>query len=147
MVNAINYDRGVIFKEHPANGMKIYMYVDKPGEYLTIHGHVIGQSLADEAGFDVARYGRERLKRERMSQAAALIEAELEKNTVEEEVVHEQGGWKVVSIGLGRHKVQDPDGNTITNVYMPKEQAMLLVGQLAPKAEVKEAEADGGKKK
>ena len=67
----------------------------------------------------------------------SAIDAELalQEERVSEEVVQESNGFKVVSIGLGRHVVKDPDDNVLTSVPVPKEQAMLLLKALVPKSQ------------
>lgn len=123
----INYDDGVIINVHPGTGMDVFMYVDKPGAYLTAHGRDVPEAIAREAGFDVDRLSKEKLRRERKAQAGAIIDKELadDANTVEE-CVDEQNGFRLVSIGLGRHNVKDPDGNILNTSPLPKESALRL---------------------
>lgn len=128
----IDYNRGVMIMTHNASGMNVYMYLDTPGDYLNAFEGPVSEQLAKEAGYDVEKYGKEKIKRIRMAQAKEAIEAELNNADVTNEVVREKNGFKVVDIGLGRHKVEDPDGNTLTAVYLPKEQAFFLLDQLAP---------------
>lgn len=135
----IDYDRGVIIKIHQTSGMDVFMYVDTPGVFLNAFGTEIDPSIAKEAGYDVDRLLREKVKRERMAQAAKLIEQELaleEKEGVRE-VVAERQGFKVIDLGLGRHYVEDPEGNQLTAQPLPLEQAKLLLSKLTPDKEPK----------
>jgi hypothetical protein len=141
----IDYDRGVLIKTHPSMGMDIYMYVDTPGVYLNAFGTEVPMELATASGYDTERFGKEKIKRERMKLAMASIEAELELADKQEkqEVVYSKGDFKVVDIGLGRHFVQDPDGNRLTTQAIPLEQAKVLVDQLVPKVEKEKVNGSG----
>lgn len=129
-VRKIDYDRGVIINNHQASGMDVFMYVDTPGVYLNAHGTEVKESLAQEAGFPVERYARERLRRERMTKAMQAIDAELASIGTVREVIAENKGFKAVHIGLGRHRVEDPDGGMLTDQDLTKEQAELLLEKL-----------------
>jgi hypothetical protein len=148
----INYDRGVIIRQHKRTGMDVFMYVDTPGVFLNAFGTSIDEKLASEAGFDIENLGKERMKRERMKAAMDAIELELAiaDESGKEKVVLENQGFKVIDIGLGRHFVLDPEGNRLTQVALPLEQAKVLVQQLAPapsKAPEKQPEAKPEKAK
>lgn len=128
----IDYDRGVIFKTHPTNGMNVYMYVDTPGKYLNAFGTGVEEKLAAEAGFDIEKYGKLRIKGERMATAMKAIEEELEMVDKVETVVQEQDGFKLIDIGLGRHVLKDPEGNILTTTMLSEEQGKLLLSRLVP---------------
>ncbi len=125
----IDYDRGVIINTHPA-GMDVFMYVDTPGVYLNAHGTEVKEVLAREAGFQVDAFARDRLRRERMAKAMEAINLELETLGPTREIVADNEGFKVIHIGLGRHRVEDPEGNTLTDQDLTKEQAELLLDKL-----------------
>lgn len=135
MPNKINVDRGVLICIHPASGMNVYMYKDDPGVYLNAFGSEISEQIAKEAGYDVARWGKEHIKKARMATAMKAIEKELvlAEDEPTQKVVEEKAGFKLISIGLGRHQVLDPDDNMLTPTAMPKEQAQLLFEALVPK--------------
>lgn len=129
----IDYDRGVMFSQHPTTGMNIYMYMDTPGVYLNVFENPVHESLAKEAGFDVEKYARARIRQERMAQAKNAIEAELagvDPDEVKE--VKSIGGFKIMDIGLGRHNVLDPDGNTLNSIPLTLEVAEKLAERLQP---------------
>lgn len=133
---AIDYDRGVVFQTHPSTGMNVYMYKSEPGKYINAYGSPLSEKIAQEAGFDTVKYGKEKLKRERMAVAMGAIERELE--AVEDakvEPVYELGGFKIMDIGLGRHNVIDPDGNQLNATPLSREIADILVKELNPKTE------------
>lgn len=128
----IDYDRGVIINTHPGSGMDVFMYVDQPGQYLTAHNKEVPDNLAREAGYDVDRLAKERLRMSRKAQASAIIDKELsdEANT-QEECVDVRNGFRLVSIGMGRHNVKDPDGNILNAHPLPKESAETLFNAMA----------------
>lgn len=123
----IDYDRGVIIQTEPGTGMDVFMYVDSPGQFLTAHGNPVPDNIAANAGYDIEKLGKERLRRQRKAEANAIIDKELNNDSeVSEKDVKEFEGWKVVSIGLGRHNVKDPEGNVLNAMPLPKESAMKL---------------------
>lgn len=132
MARKVDYDRGVIIMTHPGSGMDVYMYVDSPGVYLNANELHVPDNLAAAAGYDVERLSKEKLRMERKAKAGALIDKELsdDANTSEEEV-SERNGFKLVSIGLGRHNVKDPDGNQLNAHPLPLESAQKLFVAMA----------------
>lgn len=123
----IDYDRGVIIQTEPGTGMDVFMYIDSPGKFINAHGSAVPDKIAAAAGYDVEKLGKERLRRERKAAANAIIDKELnDDNELDEKDVKEFEGWKVVSIGLGRHNVKDPDGNVLNAMHLPLEGAMRL---------------------
>lgn len=130
-VGNIDYDRGVIINTHKTTGMDVFMYVDDPGKFLNAHSKAVSDELAAEAGFDVEKLGRDRVKKERKEQAVALIDAELaDDKDVKEEVVAESNGYKIITTGLGRHHVVDPDGNRLTNFPVMLDVATKLMNSM-----------------
>lgn len=131
----IDYDRGVIFCNHPQYGMDIYMYVDNPGEYITAHGMAVSEKMAKEAGFDTVKFGKLREKRRLMAIATAKIEADLQSPDIVRDVVKEAKGLAVVHIGHGRFQVEDADHNKLHDGFLPEEVAVKLLDDLAEKIE------------
>ena len=130
----IDYDRGVIFMTHQPTGANVYMYTDTPGVYLNAFAKPVGDDMAREAGFPVEKYAKEKVRRERMAQAMEAIDSELSKVAEDEhQVLSDVKGFKVIDIGLGRHNVQDPDGNVLNSVPLSIEVANKLVERLVPK--------------
>lgn len=144
----IDYDRGVIIQSHHS-GMDVFMYVDTPGVFLTAHGKDVSEQIAAEAGYDVAKLMKERIRRERIDQATKLISKELEdEKDLVENVVEEREGWKLVSTGLGRHNVVDPDGNILNRSPLVLDSAKRLFDGMAPAVVVaSDDEKDKNKKK
>jgi len=128
----IDYDRGVIINVHPGTGMDVFMYVEQPGQFMTAHGTTVPDQIAREAGYDVDKLSKDRLRMERKAQASALIDQELndDASTVEQ-VVKEIGGFSMVSIGLGRFNVKDPDGNKLNANPMAEASAEKLMNAMA----------------
>jgi len=112
----IDYDRGVVIRLIPKLNMEVFMYVSEPGVYLSAHGKELPRSIAEEAGFDVIRLEAQRLHRERMAKASQMIAAELKigDDAGIRTVVEAKDGFKIVSIGRGRHELEDEDGNILT---------------------------------
>lgn len=140
---AIDYDRGVSIREDPKTGVQVFMYKDTPGVYLDVFGHEVSEELAKAASFDVENLSKARQRRERMAAAMAAIAADLPMDT-DLKTVKERDGFKIVEYGMGRHRVEDPDGNTLNTIPLPKEQAFLLLDNLAP--EPKPAAREKGQK-
>ena len=131
---AIDYDRGCHIRIHGPTGMRVFMYVDEPGVFRSVHGSEVDPQLAAEAGFDTERLLREKLKRERLAAAGKAIETEFDGAAVAE-VIAEKHGFKVVHIGLGKHNVLDPEDVKL-NVARPltKEEAKALLAKVAQPA-------------
>lgn len=127
----IDYDRGVIINVH-STGMDVFMYVDAPGKFLTAHGKEVPDAVAKEAGYDVEKLAKERLRLDRKATASALIDKELaDDKNLEEKDLKEKNGFRLVSLGLGRHNVKDPDGNILNALPLPKESASKLFAAMA----------------
>lgn len=121
----INYDRPCIIKMVPDIGMEIFMYKDNPGVYLTAYGSEVPLALAEKAGYDVQRLGKLRQRKLNVETAIALAHKQAEADEVDRNVIADFSGFKVISIGLGRHLVEDRDGNVITpHVHLSKEMAI-----------------------
>lgn len=128
----IDYDEGVLINVHPGTGMDVFMYVNDPGKYLTAHLTTVPDQIAREAGYNVEALAKERLRRERKAQASAIIDKELSNDeTTLEECVNVLNGFKLVSIGMGRHNVKDPDGNILNAHPLTKESAERLLNSMA----------------
>jgi hypothetical protein len=73
---AIGWKEGLAIREHP-RGFRVAMKKKEPGTYFTQLGTEVPEEVAREAGFDVDRYRKDRLRRERVSEAMQAIETEL----------------------------------------------------------------------
>lgn len=138
----IDYNRGVIKRTHPLNGVAIYMYVDTPGDYLNAFGTTVADKLAKEAGFDVDVLSKQKLKRERLAQAREAIEREIDTSDVTREMIVERNGFSVTHIGLGRYVVEDPDGTVMNPTPLSKQIALKLFDDLVPKSATVEDEPE-----
>lgn len=127
----IDVNRGVTMKIHPS-GVRVYMYKDEPGFYLSGQGTPVGEDLAREAGFDVAQLGKKRAIKEKMAEAQARILADMELAQEGRKVLAERQGFQLVDIGYGRHQVLGPDGILLTPQWLPLEQGQQLFEQLVP---------------
>lgn len=145
---AIDIDRGVTLRQivafnDPSNprkfepdinygGMAVYMYKDEPGVYYDVHGKPVVEAIAKKAGFPTDKLAKAKRRRDAVAALEAQFRAELDADDQEEEVVlAEAGGYKVVSLPMGRAKVVDKDtGDSVTPVPMPVEAAKVLLGEL-----------------
>lgn len=104
----------------------------------------MSEEIAREANYDVAKLGKEKLRLERVAAATALINQEFaDDKDIKEDVIAERNGFKLVSLGLGRHNVIDPDGNRLNSHHLSEEVAKKLLVSFAPE----EKEEKGAKKK
>jgi hypothetical protein len=129
---SIDINRGVTLCV-TTDGVEVYMYKDTPGVYLNAYGKPVTEALAARAGFDVEKLGKARRRREMIAQAAQIIDDELDSDSVTAKVAKERDGFRLVNIGLGRHVIEDPDGQRLTPTPVTKEQAERLFDELVPK--------------
>lgn len=132
MARAIDYDRGVLIKKDEKSGIEVFMYLDEPGVFLSQVGRELAPELAAAAGYPVVELLKKREIKIRMAKAEIKIRAELEAAEEGSKIIQEKDGFKVLDIGLGRHRVLGPDNEPLTSEVLTKEQATLLVEQLAP---------------
>lgn len=132
MAMNIDYNRGVLIRSHPALQMDIYMYHDSPGVYLNGYGTEIAEALAAEAGYPVEVYSKEKERRRRVAQATEAIERELNAAAPQRKVVREQGGFRMVDMGLDRFQIEDPNGAVLHKDFLTKALADKLLNSLAP---------------
>lgn len=136
------YLRGCIVKKH-GSGAEVYMIKDEPGYYYNSFGHQVSEQMAKEAGFHVERFQKERAKKERLAQAYAEIENEIEASGGEEVVKEERGGYKIVDIGLGRCVLRGPDGTPVNEEPKPYEEMQVLLNHMvAPEQEATEQDQE-----
>lgn len=126
----IDLNRGVTIRRHASTGVQVFMYKDDPGVFLNAHGTEVDPALAASAGFDIDTLLKEKVKRERQAVAMAAIEAEFSAGPAKSEVVRSVDGFNLVAVGLGRHKVLDPDGEELHSTPLTLEEANLLLDQL-----------------
>ena len=133
MANKVDVNRGVMFMVHQATGMYVYMYIDTPGEYFNVHCSPVTEKMASEAGFEIEKYAKEKLKRERLRAASDAIEAEIAIADKQQQVVVEEcSGFTIVDIGYSRFNVKDPDGNVLNTHPLSREIAVKLLENLVP---------------
>lgn len=139
----IDLDRGVMTKRH-SSGVYVHMYLDQPGVFLNDFGAEVPPEMAAAADFDVERLLKERQKRDRLAEAQAEIEHELSLPVEggKEKVIEARGGYEILDRAMGRAIIRDNEGNDITPVPVPLQEAKVLLSKLAPKKE----ESNGGQK-
>lgn len=140
MPQAIDVNRGVMVKRDTASGMYIYMYIDTPGVYYNGLGREVPEALAASVGYDTATFAREKRKRQMMTEAMGAIEAELElaQSAKTEDILREQGGYKVIGVGTNMaHIAEAETGERITTTPVPVELAMATMDKLVGPAQAK----------
>ncbi len=145
MPHNIDYDRGVIKRTH-GSGAEIFMYKDDPGVFLNAFGAEIDPQMARDAGMNVEKYELAKRKKARMAEAMNLIDAEFQDENSDKVVVSTRGGFTLISLGLGRHILEDPDGNNLTPNQLTLEEGELLFEQMAPKVPEPETSVEVDKK-
>ena len=139
----IDIDRGVSIREHKGTDSKVFMFKEKPGVYLNAHGDEVSETVAREAGFPVEQFRRERLRAEKLADAAALVEAEMASPTAPEaSVVNERGGFKMLDMGFGRYLIETTEGDRVTPKAVGLAVAASLFAKLAPAPVTSGTEAD-----
>src|SRR5271170_101018 len=98
---------GYQIRNHPS-GMAIYMGHRNPGVYLNDHDRPLPESMAAQAGFDVARWRKARAKQEAIAKATELAEAEYDYQDGDT-VVWESGEYRTVQTGEGFFNVEFVD--------------------------------------
>lgn len=133
---AIDRARGCTIRFHPA-GFRIVMYKDTPGVYFNERGEPANEKLAGQAGFDVAVLRKEKLKRERMAQYQAKVEAEFatEQDDVENLLSAPEDGLTVKHIGKGKYAIFDADGERLTKKPLTKAESQNLMDDLKPRGD------------
>lgn len=120
----IDLDRGVSIRTH-RKGFRVCMYKSEPGIFYDANGVEVDVSLAKEAGFDVERLTRERLKMKAIEQAKKKVEAEFMERTEEVTKVLSSAEPVVKHVAFGKYAIFEGD-DRITDL-MTKEQANELL--------------------
>jgi hypothetical protein len=129
----IDLDRGVMAMRQPLTkgGVYVYMYLDEPGTYLNEHGHKVSEAFAADVGFNTAHWRKELTKRERLAEAKAKIEAELDMISEEiENTLKEVGGFRIIALANDMAQVKDPDGTVVNHMPIPVADAEVLLAAL-----------------
>jgi hypothetical protein len=129
----IDLDRGVTIRKHKDSGMYIYMYKDTPGVYLSQHGDVLPDKLAQLVGFDTGRLSKERDKREKMAAFSAKVTKELALAEASDapEVIVTRGDYSVIALPGGRANVVSGSAGKLNQTPLTRDLAMELLGALA----------------
>jgi hypothetical protein len=117
----------------------VFNYKSEPGRFLNEWGQPVTEQLARSAGFDVDAHRRQRMKREKLDEAAAIIEAELATPAAEtHEIISEVGGFALVDLGLNRYAIEF-GGERVTPRAVTLATAQALLKKLAPQPGAGEA--------
>ena len=137
----IDYDApgGVTIRTDGKTGIDVFMYKADPGRYLNVHGRTVAPALAQAAGFDVETDTKKRRIRQQITDYQKRIEAEALLESGTRTVLAERNGFKLVSIGLGRHIIEDPDGERCSN-QLTKEEALIAFDSMVPEGKLDQIE-------
>lgn len=138
----VDLDRGMEIHSHPSTGMDVFMYVDDPGVYLSAHGTPVSEQLAEQAGFDIERFGRERRIKQALAAAHKQIMDDFNANGGGPKIIEEREGFKVVDIGMDRHQVMSPDGKVLNTVPLSLANAKILLEHLVVVDKEEKGEAE-----
>jgi len=108
------------------------MYKDAPGEYVDERGEGMLEKLAEQAGFDSVALRKEKMKRARLVEYQAKVEAEFatEQEDVESLLSVPDAGLAVKHIGKGKYAIIDEVGVRLTKKPLTKEEAETLINDL-----------------
>ena len=144
----LDLNRGVTLRFHPT-GIKIGTYDAAPGVYYLETGDLLEDArLAKEAGFDVERDLRTKLKNERLAKYKAELDAEMQsEEDALASAMSKRGNVDVRHIGGGQYAIFDKSGTRLTRVAMTKADVELLVGPVEadpndPRSESPETPSD-----
>lgn len=142
MINTINpapriidYDRGVLIRQDEKTGVEVYMYIDDPGRYLTVHGNEVALDLARTVGYPVDDHLRERNIKQRLAKYELDLKKEFEVPE-DRKVIKEYRGFKLLELSPDRCQIIAPNGMVMNKGVIPKEDALKLFEEVAP-ADVK----------
>ena len=126
----LDLNRGVRTRFH-ASGMKVCMYVDDPGVYMTEGGQPLDVKFAREAGFDVEKDLRQRAINQRMAEYRRKLEEEARsEEDALAQAASDRSNYRVQHIGAGQYAIFDKGGKRLTRVAMTKADVELLVGPI-----------------
>lgn len=131
MAQALDLNRGVMTKFHPS-GIKVSMYIDDPGTYYADNGQALAEELAAQAGFDIDRNKREKVKLLKMKAYKEQLEREMQsEEDALADAMSKGDNHDVRHIGGGQYAIFDKaTGARITRVAMSKADVELLIGPL-----------------
>lgn len=127
----IDRGRGCTIRFH-GSGFRVVMYKDAPGVYYDERGGEVSEKIAAQAGFDVEALRREKLKRRRLAEYQAQVEAEFstEQEDTERLLSVPSEGLQVKHVGGGRYAILGDDGERLTQKPLSKEEAQILIDDL-----------------
>lgn len=134
MPNMIDVNRGVEIHRDTATGIRVYMYIDKPGEYLNAFAKPVSPEFAKKAGFPVEAQLRQKIARDKIADFTAKMAAELDVTNLTDtaEVLVERDGYRVLKMPYGNALVVGEDNEKLTPAPVPEQAALELLEALSP---------------
>lgn len=127
---ALDLNRGVMTKFHPS-GIKVNMYLDDPGTYLDDRGQPLDEKFAIQAGFNVERDKREKLKQLKLKAYKEQLDREMQsEEEALAEAMSQSGKVDVRHIGGGQFAIFDKTGARMTKVAMTRADVEALIGPI-----------------
>jgi hypothetical protein len=128
----LDADKGLSIRRHEGTDQQLFMYKTEPGLYLNAFGNEVSEKIAREAGFDVEKFSRQRLRSERLADAAAIVDAEMAQADNKEAVkIAEHGGFAIMDVGFNRFVLETSEGDRVTPRAVTLAVAQSLLSKLS----------------
>lgn len=111
----VNVDAGIIQQITPG-GVKVCMYIDRPGEYWTIKGEPVPEAVAAKAGFQVEALRQQKQFLQDQAKAKVALRDALRAKSMVKEM--ERGPYALYMVGEGL-AVICKDGERLTETPAP----------------------------
>jgi len=135
----LDSDKGLSIRRHAGTDQQLFMYKTEPGIYLNAFGIEVSEKIAREAGFDVEKFRRARLRADKLSEAAAIVDAELaQADKIEAVKIAEQGGFALIDVGYNRFIIETTEGDRVTPKAMTRHAATAIFAKLTGAAHVED---------
>lgn len=129
-LRAIDYDRGVMIRQDGKSGIEVYMYIDDPGIYLSVHGNKISEDLARSAGYPVDAQLKARQFKLKLADFEAKLKTELQVEEAGAQTLREHLGFKLIELGPDRCQIISPQGIVLNTQVLPKDEAVKLFDEV-----------------
>lgn len=104
----VDVDRGAMCCIH-RSGMTVWMYLDDPGVYFDDHLALVPDAVAKEAGFNVERNRKLRIRNEELKRVRAVMDEKLQIDSTTQ-IMAESGRYRLEQYENGMARVVTDDG-------------------------------------